>query len=304
MDAAKCMMKRKGKNKCSTSNVHTEEMEIGIPLVAGVEATSHFITDHEYSQQCPDLSRSESPVLESACDSNQDTPVKPQQKKSRGDISLTELQDNIIVALTSKIKESADNLGKMITKNTVSIEGLKKSIDFVFEEVNALKTDMKKCKSTVNLNNTKISELEQKLNETERYQRRWNLRLYGIPEQSDENIKLKVSNICAAVVPDSNVAIQADIDIAHRLGKLDNRPRPVIIRFAKRSTRDLVWRQAKHSDYLRNHKLRFTEDLTQADRMLRMKLWPLVEAARKEGKRAFFIGGQAFVDGKAMHPPP
>ncbi len=118
------------------------------------------------------------------------------------------------MALTSKIKESADDLGKMISKNTVGIEGLKKSIDFVFEEVNALKTDVKNCKSTVNLNNTKISELEQKLKETERYQRRWNLRLYGIPEQSDENLKLKVSNICAAVVSDSSVAIQDDIDIA------------------------------------------------------------------------------------------
>ncbi len=49
--------------------------------------------------------------------------------------------------------------------------------------------------------------------ETERYQGRWNLRLYGIPEQSDENIKLKVPNICAAVVSDSSVAIQDDIDI-------------------------------------------------------------------------------------------
>ncbi|KAL1252710.1 hypothetical protein QQF64_017403 [Cirrhinus molitorella] len=193
----------------------------------------------------------------------------------------------------------------MITKNTVSIDSLKKSIDFAFEEVNALKTDVKNCKSTVNLNNTKISELEQKLNESKRYQHRWNLHLYGIPEHSEENIKLKVSNICVAVITDSSVAIRDDIDIVHRLGKLlDNRPRPVIIRFAKRSTRDLVWRQAKQSDYLRNHKLRFTVGLTQADKMLRMKLWPLVEAARKEGKRAFFVGGRAFVDGKVVHPPP
>lgn len=107
-------------------------MEIGIPVGAGVESASHFITDHKYSQQSPDLSRSESPVLESACDSNQDTPVKNQLKSSRGDISQTELQDNIIVDLTSKIKESTENLWKMITNNTASIQaGLKKSIDFV-----------------------------------------------------------------------------------------------------------------------------------------------------------------------------
>jgi len=52
------------------------------------------------------------------------------------------------VALTSRIKESTDDLGKMNTSNTESIEGLKKSNDFVFEEVNSLKTDMKSCKTT------------------------------------------------------------------------------------------------------------------------------------------------------------
>lgn len=113
----------------------------------------------------------------------------------------------------------------------------------MFEEVNALKTDMKSCKTTVNLKSTKIHELEQRLNEADRYHLRWNLRLYGIPEQSEENIKQKVINICASAVPDSSISFKYDIDVVHRLGKLkeqDSRPRPVILRFVKRSTRDLI----------------------------------------------------------------
>lgn len=109
-----------------------------------------------------------------------------------------------------------------------------------------------------------------------------------------------------SVVPDSNISFKDDIDVVHRLGKLSeqtNRPRPVIIRFVRRSTRDLIWRQAKHSEYLRSHKLRFTEDLSQADKLLRMKRWPLVEAARKEGKRAFFVGVRVFIDGKEVQLP-
>lgn len=299
-------MKRKGKNKNSTSKLITEEMEFDIPVSVDNGSALHIELDHQYRQKCPDITRSVSPSLDPVHDSDLDTPVKPQQKRSRDDISLTELQDNVIAALTSKIKESADDLGKMITSNTVSIEALKKSIDFVFEEVNALKTDMKSCKSTTNLNSTKIHELEQRLNDAERYQRRWNLRLYGIPEHPEEDITHKVIGICLSVAPDSSVSFKNDIDVVHRLGKLkeqDGRPRPVIIRFVRRSTRDLIWRLAKTSEYLRNHKLRFTEDLSQADKLLRIKRWPLIEAARKEGKKAFFVGVRVIIDGKEVRSP-
>lgn len=212
-------MKRKGKNKNSTSKLLTEEMELDVP-VAVVGAAAQIEVDHQYGKKSPAVTRSESPSLEIVHDSDLDTPVKPQLKKSRGEISLTELQDNVIEALTSRIKESANDLGKMITSNTVSIEGLKKSIDFVFEEVNALKTDLKSCKTTANSNCTKIHELEQRLNDAERYQRRWNLRLYGIPEHHEENIKQKVIGVCVSVVPDSNISFK-DVICSASTGKAE-----------------------------------------------------------------------------------
>ena len=109
-------MKRKGKNKNSISKSLMEEMDLEVPVAA-----AHIEVDHQYDQKNPVVTRSESPSLEFVRDSDLDTPVKPQQKKARGEISLTELQDNVIEALTSRIKESANDLGKMITSNTVSI---------------------------------------------------------------------------------------------------------------------------------------------------------------------------------------
>jgi hypothetical protein len=69
--------------------------------------------------------------------------------------------------------------------------------------VKTLKSDMKKGEVICQENEKKVSELEQKVNEAERYQRRWNLRLHGIPRQAGEDIKCRAVDICGAVIPKS-----------------------------------------------------------------------------------------------------
>ncbi|CAL8350005.1 unnamed protein product [Boreogadus saida] len=54
--------------------------------------------------------------------------------------------------ISTKINERADNLESMINHNTVSIDALKKSIDFAFAEVDSLKTNMKVVKTTTEKN--------------------------------------------------------------------------------------------------------------------------------------------------------
>ena len=80
-------------------------------------------------------------------------------------MSLHELQNNIVGIISTKINERADNLESMINHNTVSIDALKKSIDFAFAEVDSLKTDMKVVKTTAEKNEQKLSVLELKLND-------------------------------------------------------------------------------------------------------------------------------------------
>ncbi|MGL4645788.1 MAG: hypothetical protein ACRCVL_01525 [Cetobacterium sp.] len=152
----------------------------------------------------------------------------------------------------------------------------------------------------------KIQVMEQKLNDAERYNRRWNLRPYGVVERSEEDVKAVVKELCREILPVAECTlVTGAIDMVHRIGKppeMKNNvtSQPVIIRFLSRTARDLVWRFAKANEYLQRKHLRFKEDLTAADKEARTKLWPLVENARKEGKRAYFVGDKAYIDKKEV----
>lgn len=47
--------------------------------------------------------------------------------------------------------------------------------------------------------------------------------------------------------------------------------------------------------------IRFAEDLTKEDRLLRRELWPKIEQARKEGKAAGFRGPYGYIEGKRIY---
>lgn len=193
------------------------------------------------------------------CDSYPNTPTKDQlPKKLRSEPSMSQLQDNIVSILTAKIKESADDIMDLVKKNTISIVSLKKSIDFNAEEVKTLKQQNATLKIQVAKQEKKLTEIESKVNENDRYSRRWNLRIYGLAEKSDENIKARVKNICRALVPEEERNVVAgSLDVVHLLGRLrdvenNQPPRPVIMRFISRTARDMTWKSAEKNDYLKN----------------------------------------------------
>lgn len=82
----------------------------------------------------------------------------------------------------------------------------------------------------------------------------------------------------------------------------ETEPRPIIIRFMTRTSRDLTWKSAKQNEFLKSRGYNFKEDLSVSDREARRRLWPVVEKARKEGKSAYFSGARAFIEGKELRP--
>ncbi|KAL2102497.1 hypothetical protein ACEWY4_001665 [Coilia grayii] len=107
--------------------------------------------------------------------------------------------------------------------------------------------------------------------------------------------QMKIHTLERAVVADRTdiIWLQQRLVIGQ---KKSGKTRAVIIRFTLRSTRDLVWKCAKGSVFLKVRKLKFGEDLTSKDKEARNLLWPQVEKARKEGKKAFFVGAVAMID--------
>ncbi len=192
----------------------------------------------------------------------------------------------------------SDKLESMVAANTSHIAGLKEKLNSVCEDVNEVKTKVSQVESSLLKESKRIDVLESNITELERYSRRWNLKLQGVSENIDENnVRKEVIRICQNLLPEYSDRLPDVIDTVHRVGmKKVNYTRGVIIQFSSRTLRAAVWAAAKNSSYLREKGLRFREDLCKTDRESRMKLWPLVDEARKAGKYAYFVAGRAFVE--------
>lgn len=227
------------------------------------------------------------------------------QPQLQSQLSLMEVQNNIIQILSEKMNNRADHLEIMIKNNSKEIESICESLNSIHSDVMGLKKENERLKKENMEMKKKAAELDQRMNDQERYSRRWCLRLRGVAENSSEKVKERVKEVCRAVVPEQRNEVTAAVDIAHRLGRLrageDQRvnPRPIIIRFTSRTARDLIWKHARQSPFLQTQGLRFKEDLTAADKEARSRLWPAVD---QEGKAAYFSGARAFIDGREIRP--
>ena len=109
------------------------------------------------------------------------------------------------------------------------IEGLKKTVEFACAEIKEVEG-----KVTVGLIEKRVEKLEQKtddyhkhVTDMEQYTRRWNLRLYGIPEVPNEDVHSEAIRICQALMPENKAKVADCIDTVHCFGrkKLQNDPK-------------------------------------------------------------------------------
>lgn len=222
---------------------------------------------------------------------------------------LSRLINNRSDALERMVGENARAIASMketISENTKQITDLKTAVEFVSAEVNDVKIQLGTMKSQMKNVETKSSEQEKRLSHLEGYTRRWNLRVYGIPEKEREDVRENIIQVCQQLLPEARDKLPYIVDTVHRLGRKqmsNDKPRGIIVQFTSRFYRDAIWQAAKDSQFLRNNNLKISEDLSPTDRENRKKLWPLVEQARRDNKRAYFVGGRAFVNGMEIFPP-
>ena len=94
----------------------------------------------------------------------------PAAKRERTELTLTQLQDNIVRMLVDKINERADGIEKkadgletLIKLNTESINALKESSEFLFKELQDVKADVTTMKTSVTAHEERLAELEDKV---------------------------------------------------------------------------------------------------------------------------------------------
>lgn len=150
---------------------------------------------------------------------------------------------------------------------------------------------------------TEMSVLREKCKENERYKRRWNLRIRGLKEKENEDVKGRVISILSNIAPGASWDIRDNVDSVHRIGRKEpNRTRQVIIQFVKRECRDDIWSLTKDCEVCKKEGIRFAEDMIKEDREARMLVWPKMKEARSQNKRAYYRGPHAYIDGVQIFP--
>ncbi len=159
----------------------------------------------------------------------------------------------------------------MISTNALKIEGLRKR--FVCAEVQDLKKNVKCVDSRLKDQECLTGTWVTRISDLERYFRRWNLRLFGMPETFKEFIRSEVIRICETYAEAKN-KYPGVADSVHRLERRgDNtKPHAVIMHSTSQVIRDALWKAAKKSQFLQDNNLHFAADLTSLDRDRRKKL--------------------------------
>lgn len=305
--------KRKNKSTSQMKASPASKADNETPQVSGNLVAENV---HDYAKT--DMDSDEFMLYEEEFPALLDTPCKSpaakQRKTERSDVAIL----SQLGALSQLINTRSDSLENMIgentraitsmkeviNENTKQITSVKEAIEFLSAEVNSLKAKYGVVESTLGKMEQTSVEQDRRLSQLESYSRRWNLRLHGVPEREQDDVRRRVIEVCQHILQEDKDKLQNTIDTVHRLGrKQPNKARGIILQFSSRFYRDAVWRAAKESTFLREHNMKISEDLSLTDKERRNKLWPAVEKARKDNKRAYFIGGRAFVEGIEIFPP-
>lgn len=115
------------------------------------------------------------------------TPSKPPPSKKRGvnhsetrpdsdrDRDNTDIVGKISMLFNTRIDALERNVEKLISDNTLKIEGLKKTVDFACAEIRDVKDKVTLAEKRISVAEKKVNLIEQRLGDLENYTRRWSL---------------------------------------------------------------------------------------------------------------------------------
>ncbi|XP_051794231.1 uncharacterized protein LOC127530790 [Acanthochromis polyacanthus] len=222
-------------------------------------------------------------------------------------------------AFTDNINKRLDTLQGMMKCNSIEIADIKREMKENTKEIIAIKNEFKAVHDDVMAvrnqvkeqseqrvkDNEKLTAMGLRVTRLEDYSRRQNLKVYGIEEKEQENLREVTTRLCQELLPEARDQFAGAIDVAHRLGPRKSgstQSRGVIMRFLYRHDRDRIWEASKNSVLLRNRHLKFAQDWSPEVRERRRQLYPMVARAKDEGRTAYLVAGRAFVDGKEIFP--
>ena len=172
---------------------------------------------------------------------------------------------------------------------------LYEAISFNSARIDTLEINEKETKTCVTELKTTVASLQAttidllaKMNKSERFSRRNNVRIVGVEEGPNENCKSYFEKILSDFF---KLSSRPTIERAHRDGKrVNGRPRHIIVRFLSYTSKIEVMKQ--RSIALEGQKIYIIDDLTPVD-LLEKKKWKIqVKELYTNGTKLRFIAGK------------
>jgi len=190
----------------------------------------------------------------------------------------------------SQLKKKVDNLESSLKEKADLVKAMEVKVITINEEVEKVKSE--------------IAAIRKQQEYMEIYQRRENLRFYGIPEQP--NGKEDSHEVLMEFLKnnlDMDYSDRIEIQRVHRIGKYEpgqDKPRQMIARFLRYPDREHVFSRANK---LRGTGMGISADLPRSIVETRKKLMDKFKAAKRQGKRAFFSRAEPdklYIDGRLV----
>ena len=241
-----------------------------------------------------------SPEGKKPCNSAQKVLDEEDQEKQPNMSEKITAQLEMICQMLTSVKSRLQNLENIFEH----VSGLEKSISNFGTELSKLSNktagDVQTAKAFANTEfealkkkelarENKIKELEDRLLYQEVYNRRKNLRFFGIrePTSGTKDVRQVVHKF---LKEELELEITEDIEFqrAHHIGKKKTgETRPVIVRFLRFPEREMVFKRAREMQEETNAKV-YADYLKEISER-RKQQWPRMKKAREEGKTAIFL---------------
>ncbi|KAL1282358.1 hypothetical protein QQF64_001161 [Cirrhinus molitorella] len=172
--------------------------------------------DHNYAEEIEVCVEANNRLLEdSAADNLHVTPSKVHiMKKVHPDSEVDISNADILEAIYS--------LGKRFDKQEEKLEELTRKMEencSVISEVKEELKDYKQKSAEMDLDLSVLKkenkELRSRIGELDRYKRRWNLRIKGLPEKQNENTREEVISLLSKIAPGVPWEMEDAVDLVH-----------------------------------------------------------------------------------------
>ena len=224
--------------------------------------------------------------------------------KDNGDSTFQSFVEKSLSQLINGQKQHMDKISALEQEMRTANASFKTAIEFNAANIQDNNEAIGVLKKSVSDLERKVTGLEStvvsqtlKLNQMERINRKNNLRIVGIPEETGENLLQVTKTIFQKIFEMSDV----EVERAHRDGKSrENKPRHILVKLLRFNDKIKILTSARQK--LQHKTFHIVDDLTKTDLTEKQKWRSCVKEEFNKGNRLkFFAGRWRQKDGQAFN---